>query len=228
MPQFINRYATTIALVISIVVSGNSQSHTIKKTNDFELTGDGANKAWQATEWIQLQVTEGEDKRQAKVKGLYSSTGIYFLFYNEDRLITATKTEDFARLWQEDVNEVFLWPDTTQTVYFEYEISPLNHELPILIPNLDGKFFGWTPWEYSGNRKTRHMTKVSETAWTAEFFIPYELLRPLHNVPPQKGSAWRANYYRVDYDNKRSVDWSWRKTEKTFHEFRKFGVLVFD
>jgi hypothetical protein len=223
----INKYAITIVLLVSVIEISSAQYH-IKKTDDFELTGDGSNRTWQTTEWIQLPVTDGEDTRQAKVKGLYSATGIYFLFYNEDKLITATKTEDFDRLWTEDVNEVFLWPDTTQTVYFEYEISPLNYELPILVPNLDGKFLGWRPWEYSGDRKARHMTKVTATSWTAEFFIPYKLLAPLNNVPPRKGSSWKANYYRVDYDNKKSVDWSWRKTEKTFHEFRKFGTLIFD
>ena len=35
-------------------------------------------------------------------------------------------------LWNEDVFEVFLWTDERYPVYFEYEISPLNHELPIL------------------------------------------------------------------------------------------------
>ena len=37
-------------------------------------------------------------------------------------------------LWNEDVFEVFLWTDERYPVYLEYEISPLNHELPILDP----------------------------------------------------------------------------------------------
>jgi len=223
----INKYAITLLLVVSAISISKAQYH-VKKTADFELNGDSSVNAWTSADWVQLPVTEGQDMRQTKVKTLYSNTGIYFLFYNEDKKITATKTQDFDKLWLEDVVEVFLWPDTTQTVYFEYELSPLNHELPILVPNLNGKFFGWLPWEYSGDRKTKHMTKVRETAWTAEFFIPYKLLIPLSNVRPQKGTTWRANYYRVDYDNSKSVDWSWKKTEKTFHEFRKFGTLIFD
>ena len=39
-----------------------------------------------------------------------------------------------------DVFEVFLWTDEKQPIYFEYEISPLGYELPILVPNFGGKF----------------------------------------------------------------------------------------
>ena len=90
-------------------------------------------------------------------------------------------------------------------MYFEYELSPLNYELPILVPNFKGKFFGWRPWHYEGNRKTKHATHVIKdrdivTGWTAEFFIPYTLLTPMTNVPPKSGSRWRANFYRIDHD----------------------------
>ena len=210
---------------------------TVKHTNDFELSGDGKNKAWSVASWNVLPVTEGTDGRQTRYKVLYSGTGIYFLFHNEDEILTASKSADFERLWQEDVAEVFLWPDTTQTVYFEYEISPLNFELPILIPNLNGKFLGWLPWEYNGERRTRHLTSTEGgtkktgskiNAWYAEFFIPYKLLTPLNNVPPDKNTVWRANMYRVDYDNKRTTEWSWKKTDTNFHQFSKFGKLIFE
>ena len=210
---------------------------TVKFTDDFKLSGDGKNKAWENASWIMLSASETNEPRKTRFKVLYSSSGIYFLFHNEDEFLTASKTADFERLWLEDVAEVFLWPDTTETVYFEYEISPLNYELPILIPNFEGKFLGWLPWEYEGERKTKHFTSVEGgkketgskiTAWYAEFFIPYALMSPLKNVPPKKGSTWRANMYRVDHDNKKAVRWYWKKPETNFHQFTKFGVLVFE
>ena len=112
----------------------------------------------------------------------------------EDRKITASMDEDFLDLWKEDVFEFFLWTDPRHPLYFEYEISPLGFELPILIPNLDGRYLGWRPWHYEGSRKTRKATAVSGgpkqsqatvTGWTAEVFVPYELLDPLGNVPPR-------------------------------------------
>ena len=62
-----------------------------------------------------------------------------------DRRLTASFEEDFSDLWKEDVFEAFVWPDERDTLYFEYEISPLGRELPILIPNLDDRFLGWRP-----------------------------------------------------------------------------------
>ena len=63
-------------------------------------------------------------------------------------------------LWNEDVFEVFLWTDERYPVYFEYEISPLNRELPILIPNFGGQFLGWRPWHYERDRLTRKATSI--------------------------------------------------------------------
>ena len=40
------------------------------------------------------------------------------------------------------------------------EISPFNHELPILIPNFGGQFLGWRPWHYERDRVTRKATSI--------------------------------------------------------------------
>ena len=146
-------------------------------------------------------------------------------------------TEDFLNLWTEDVFEFFLWPDERVPVYFEYEISPLGYELPILVPNLDGYHLGWRPWHYEGARKTQKATSIiggpkesgaSVESWKAEVFVPYAVLKPLQNVPPEPGARWRANFYRVDYDEGRTTSWSWTKVGSSFHEYQKFGTLVFE
>ena len=77
-----------------------------------------------------------------------------------DKKITATFTKDNQHLWTEDVFEVFVWPDERDSIYFEYEISPLNKELPIIVPNLDDKFRGWLPWYEGGAGKTRKATSA--------------------------------------------------------------------
>ena len=152
-----------------------------------------------------------------------------------DRKITATIEEDFADLWNQDVFEFFFWTDQRHPIYFEYEISPLGYELPILIPNIDGNFLGWRPWHYEGDRKTQKATTVAGGAkkpgatisgWTAEVFVPYKLLEPLAGVPPKPGARWRANFYRVDYDDGRTTEWDWARVGPSFHEYQKFGTLV--
>lgn len=205
----------------------------VKHTMDFDITGDGSAGNWKNTEWLEL--TKGKDGNavyQTKVKMLYSDSGVYCLFYCEDRKITATIKEDFLDLWHEDVVEVFFWTDESAPIYFEYELSPLNYELPLLVPNFNGKFLGWRPWHYEGMRRAKHATRINATgdavsSWTAEVFIPYALLTPLNNVPAQKGRRWRANFYRIDYDNGES-SWQWQKVRKNFHDYQSFGQLLFD
>jgi predicted TIM-barrel fold metal-dependent hydrolase len=210
----------------------------VKTTDDFEVTGDGRAAAWQKAEWQPLRRrTKDGAPYETRIKVLYSKRGLYVLADAADRKITATIKEDFKDLWTEDVFEAFLWPDERQPLYFEYEISPLNVELPILVPNLDGKFLGWRPWHYEGARKTRKATSAqggelksggAVSGWKAEVFIPYELLTPLQNVPPKAGSRWRANFYRMDYDDGKTTSWDWAPVGPSFHEFEKFGTLIFD
>lgn len=199
----------------------------IRHTGDFDFSGDGTASAWQSAEWTTLPHRGGTKTYETKIKLLYSATGIYGLFYCEDEVITSTLHEDFTDLFNEDVVEIFFWTDESKPLYFEYELSPHNFELPILVPNSDGNFLGWLPWHYEGDRKTRHATKITDKAWTAEFFIPYALLKPLDNVPATKGTKWRCNFYRIDYDSG-SSEWSWQKTRTNFHDFKKFGTILFD
>jgi hypothetical protein len=208
----------------------------INRCNDFKITGNGSSDAWANTEWINLAQQETKASTyNTKVKVLYSEKGIYFLFNCEDKKLTSVIKADYQNLWEEDVVEVFLWTDENFPVYFEYELSPFNYELPIMVPNNKGKFLGWLPWHYEGERKTLHATNVTGgnlvsggaiTGWTAEFFIPYKLLTPLSNVPPEAGTKWRANMYRIDYDNG-ETSFAWQKTAETFHEYNKFGTFIF-
>jgi hypothetical protein len=210
----------------------------VRATEDFAVNGRGDAPAWSAAAWEPLRLRTADGlSYTTRVKALYSRTGLYVLMEAEDRLITATMKEDFLNLWNEDVFEFFLWPDERYPVYFEYEISPLGFELPILIPNFGGEFLGWRPWHYEGPRKTQKATTAvggptqsgaRVTGWKAEVFVPYDLLKPLQSVPPKRGTRWRANFYRVDYDEGRNTSWDWARVGPSFHEFNKFGTLVFD
>ena len=222
---------------------GNDSTKTlVRKTNDFTVNGKGDSPNWNATHWIDItkQESSTSKKLSTQVKLLYSGQGLYFLFKCEDQKITATLQQDFTALFKEDVIEIFIWPDQSLPVYLEYELSPLNYELVILVPNLNGKTSGWRPWHYEGKRKTQHATSVdggekkSHAAikgWTAEIFMPYALLGSLVSGPPVSGTEWRANLYRIDYDDGYTT-WTWQKTTLgkggNFHEYKKFGTLVFE
>lgn len=205
---------------------------------DFEVTGDGQHPAWQAAAWSSLQLRDdAHHDYTARAKMVYSAKGLYVLMEGSDKKLSASMAEDFMDLWKEDVFEFFLWPDESLPVYFEYEISPLGRELPILVPNSGGDYFGWRPWHYEGERKIRKAVRIEGgeartgaaiTGWRAEVFVPYALLKPLPNVPPRRGTRWRANLYRVDYDGEQTTEWDWARVGKSFHDYQNYGTLLFE
>ena len=217
--------------------AGERPRLSVRHSDDFELTGTGEHAAWRRAEWTSLRRRQPDGHPyDTRFKMLYSETGLYFLMEGTDRTLTATMKEDFMDLWNEDVFEVFLWTDERYPVYFEYEISPLNHELAILVPNFGGKFLGWRPWHYEGDRLIRKATSIiggpkesgaAIQGWRAEFFFPYKMLTPLQNMPPKAGTRWRANFYRMDYDEGKRTQWDWAPVGESFHEYEKFGELLF-
>ena len=232
-----NRLILTISFVLfalsSIAHLKDSATLVVKKTKDFTINGNGNAPEWNTAAFLELPKRKsGSMDYQTKMKILYSETGIYCLYQCEDKIITSTIKADFEDIYNEDVVEAFFWPEESSVIYFEYELSPYNYELPILVPNYNGKFLGWRPWHYEGSKKTRHAATINKDgdkviSWTAEFFIPYKLMEPLQNIPPKKGMKWRANFYRIDYD-KGTTYWSWRPTRKNFHDYESFGTIIFD
>lgn len=230
-------WATQAALPAPSAKNEN-KTLVIRKSPDFELSGTGNDDHWKRTEWLTLpERTPTGDPYSTKVKLLYSDSGLYCLYVCEDKGLTATMNEDFLDLWNEDVIEVFLQPDDKRPAYLEYELSPLNHELPIFIYNAKGKLNSWIPFHYTGGRKTRHEVTLQGgtegiplRGWTAAFFIPFELLQPLMNPvvsPPGPGTRWKGNLYRIDYDKGETL-WSWCLNSGNFHEYDKFGTFVFE
>lgn len=230
MHVYIRSFFFCAGVLFPALLAGQVTSNSILRiaqTQDFEFNGEGTESQWLKTEWIILPHREGVKTYGTQFKLLYSASGIYCLFSCQDEKIISTMKNDFADLWKEDVVEAFFWPDESVPIYFEYELSPTNFELPILVPNLNGKFLGWRPWHFEGDRKTRHAAQIDSHSWNAAFFIPYSLLKPLSNVPPQKGTKWRCNFYRIDHDAG-SSEWSWQPVKATFHDIAAFGTILFD
>lgn len=211
---------------------------TVKKCEDFEVSGLGDHPNWEITPWINLFVLDDiKNAYGTRFKMLYSETGVYVLAHCEDAKIATEFIQDQGDIWEGDVFEVFLQTDPDNPLYFEYEINPLNTELVILVPNNQGDFFGWAPWHYEGARKVKKSVVVEGgkqkpgaeiKAWTAEMFFPYALFKGLKNVPPQPGTEWKANFYRMDYDTGQRIKWSWQPVEVNFHEYNRFGSVVFE
>jgi len=210
---------------------------TVARTQDFQLDGTGQNTAWEAANWLSLTPCEPGDEYQTRAKILYSERGLYVLFDCVDDKLSCQRLGENGNLFTQDVVEFFVWPKTDRPIYFEYELSPLDEELVLLVPNDDGNFFGWLPWHYEGGRRCEHATHIRDgakepysqvTGWSAEAMIPYELFIGL-TAPPQSGDQWRANFYRIDHDHGATpTTWAWSKVPATnFHDYKNFGQLTF-
>src|SRR6266487_1054930 len=139
-----------VGLTNSIVTySVNDTPLIVRHCPDFIISGKGESREWQKTNWVALnKIDTGGKEDESKFKILYSTTGLYVLFSGQDEKITSPYQNDFDDLYNADVFEVFFIPYPAEPVYFEYEISPLNKELVLLIINKSGKFGGWVPWHY--------------------------------------------------------------------------------
>jgi hypothetical protein len=209
----------------------------VHRVEDFELSGAGEAAAWKRAQWLPLLPIKGLSTYTSQTKVVYSTTGIYCLFDCVDQRLACTNLQDNDDLFNEDVVEAFFWPDEGQHLYLEYEISPLGMELPLIVPNNEGQFMGWSPWHYEGDRRIRRATHVRDgekspgaavTGWSAEFFIPFKLMSGFRNVPPKPGTIWRANFYRIDYDNRERTLFAWSTgVGNTFHDFKQFGSIIF-
>jgi hypothetical protein len=211
-----------------VAAIGQDTLVSVHYCSDFMVTGKGDNTQWQNAAWVHLNKldTGGKDYK-SRFKVLYSNTGIYVLFNGEDSKITSPFTKDFDKIYYGDVFEVFFHPDDKEPVYFEYEVSPLANELVLLLTQRRGVISAWAPWPYE-NGKVQKKVFVRTSYWTAEIFIPYSLLSSFKNVPPVKGTRWKANFCRLDHDTGAMVKWAWAPVDTSFHELHRFYSMVFD
>ena len=99
------------------------------------------------------------------------------------------------RLWEEEVVEVFLDPDGNGREYAEFEVSPLNVVVDLLIaaPRASGP--GARQWNAEG-----WQTAVARHAagWVVEMAIPWASLeRAGVTAAPRHGDTWRVGLYRI-------------------------------
>ncbi|MEP7258840.1 MAG: carbohydrate-binding family 9-like protein [Flavitalea sp.] len=229
---------SALHIMLSSFSVNDEETIRIRKTIDFTITGDGSSANWSKAGWhIIPSRSSSPENYTTKVKVLYSATGMYFLYSCGDTKLTSTMSSDFLDLWNEDVVEVFIQPNVKRPVYLEYELSPMNYELPILIYNDSGKLNSWIPFHYNEDQKTRHATSVQGgekkggaevKSWMGEFFIPYKIMKLITAEFPKTGTKWKGNFFRVDYDNGGESLFSWRATSGNFHEYKKFGVFQFE
>ena len=125
------------------------------------------------------------------------------------------------QLWDRDVAEVFLQPDSSDLRrYKEFEVSPNGFWIDLDIDN------GALQDLRSGLYRSVSVNEPAKT-WTAELAIPMKSLLP--HFDPR--AVWRVNFYRVEGPTEPRFYSAWRPTNTplpNFHVPELFGYLKFE
>ena len=219
---------------------------------DDEITIDGTltDAAWATADVVELLTTDtGEiPKQPTEVRLLWNDHYLYVGFLCQDRDIWGTIREHDGPIYNEEVVEVFIDPDSDLRTYIELEVSPLNTLFDAFIVN--GKAHGQgiyvlRDWD---SEALQHAVSVDGTvkmsppadrdtpisppdiSWSCEIAVPFKDLLTSPNIPPKVGDVWRLNLYRIDRGKTEAGDeyTAWSPTQKIdYHRPQFFGFLRF-
>lgn len=180
---------------------------------------------------LRLATDGGAPRLATTVAAYFDAESLTVVFSAADDAIVATHVAHDAPLYEEDVVEVFLAPQTL-TEYFEVEVSPLGTTFDARIVSPDGvreTMQSDLAWEANVMAAVRKMFDgESAAAFDVVIRIPFA---SLSRATPRPGEEWRANFFRIDRHPGGNEFSAWQPTLKTpadFHVPSAFGTLVFE
>ena len=200
----------------------------VQMEEPIDAAGFPARAAWELATPLRFnadwQGKNADPGRETEVRLLWTAEALFLRFRSNYRTITvfpdAAANGWCDQLWDRDVAEVFLQPDTSNLRrYKEFEVSPNGYWIDLDI----------APGEKhdlkSGMRRRVVLDEKAKT-WIAELAIPMRSL--VEKFDPS--AAWRANFYRVEGASEPRFYSAWRPTgtpEPNFHVPEAFGELGF-
>ena len=172
----------------------------------------------------------------ASGKLLWDNNNLYIGIEAKDKDIWATIKEHDGKLWQEDVLEAFFKPDKNKPSYFEFEFSPKNATLDLMIPRGGARSFEYMK-SYESNLKsavkvygTLDDWKDIDEKWVLEVAIPFSAFKEV--VPPPKlEDEWFFALCRYDYsvylEEGVELSSSAKLSRLNFHLWEDYDKLLF-
>jgi len=180
-------------------------------------------------------MTGGPADQPAQAKLLWDDQNLYVAFEFADKDVWGTLAKHDDKLWTQEAAEIFLDPDGDGKTYVELQVSPQNVTFDSWLPAYRQNDNAWDSGMQTAVVVDGTLNKRDDTdkGWTAELRIPLAAvkgrLETVKGVPPQVGTTWRANFFRLDQPNGKSqTGSSWSPPlVGDFHALDKFGTLVF-
>ena len=165
-----------------------------------------------------------DPQRATEVRLLWTAETLFIRFRCTYRTVTVfpdARSDGWRyELWDRDVAETFLQPDSTDPFkYLEFEVSPNGYWIDLAVSH--GKIE-----ELHSGLGRRVVKDEKAQTWTAELAIP---MRSLTGKFDPK-SPWRANFFRIEGEKEPRFYSAWsptRSPKPNFHVPSAFGVLEF-
>jgi len=170
---------------------------------------------------------KGENPSPAKateVRLLWTPTTLFLRFaakYQSLNIYPDARSDGWRdQLWDRDVAETFLQPDSSDSLkYKEFEVGPNGFWIDLDISH------GQKEELHSGLKRRVVLNEVDKT-WTAELAIPMKALTTAFDP----GHEWRVNFFRVEGQAEPRFYSAWSATNTSapnFHVQSAFGTLRF-
>lgn len=198
-------------------------------SRDFKPNGRLTEREWhQATPIpIEQEAVDGKARPELSTtcRALWSDQFLYLSYECPFTVLTdfgkaqkAERIKSPAALWNKDVVEAFIAPNTNQlNHYTEYEWAPNNEALDLRLRRPESDFVWSSGMQWKVRVDKRH--KI----WRAEIRIP---LASISDTPPKTGTRWRLNLYRIDRAGKAFMAMN-PLLSGNFHTPERFGWLEF-
>jgi len=207
---------------------GTPTAVAVHLTEKTDAEGFPARSAWKKAPAVHFdhdwRVENSDPQRATEIRLLWTPDSLFIRFHCNYRNITVfpDAREDGWRfeLWDRDVAETFLQPDSSDPlVYREFEVSPNDFWIDLAVSH------GTVEELHSGLRRRVVLREKAKT-WTAEMALPMKYLTT--QFDPKL--SWRANFFRVEGKTEPRFYSAWSPTyspKPDFHVPAAFGTLVF-
>jgi len=221
------RGLTLAPLILAAALVADANSEPVYES--FRVPADSAPLLLEADDdvWSQARtIAWGPKEYETTFRALWNDSGFFVRFDATDPDPWHTLTQRDARLWEEEVVELFLARDRNAREYTELQISPANVVCDLHV-NLAERIFDMR-WNLVGLETRVH---ERQEGWTAVAFLPWT---GLESVPPKPRDQWSFNVFRIERPggkadpDRDALFLAWSPTgERSFHVPEAFGDLLF-